>query len=111
MDTPRFLVPPLLRGGGTYNGHLLDTWPGDPRHDSLRASRQGSHVELSWQAPTSNAGHDPATLYRVERATVANGTFNEVGSSTTTDWYDIDAATAPLLYYYLVTAENAGGTE
>ena len=79
--------------------------------DTLVASRQGRHVALSWQAPPSDGSHDPATLYRVERATVANGTLAEVGSSTTIDWFDIDAATTPLLYYYLVTAENAGGGE
>ncbi len=37
LDTPRFLVPPLLRGGRYYNGHLLDTWPGDPQRAAASA--------------------------------------------------------------------------
>ena len=67
--------------------------------------------KLSWQSPPTDAGHDAATLFRIERADLANGTFDAVGASTTTDWHDIDAATAPSVHYYLVTGENSGGGE
>lgn len=83
----------------------------NPVGNTLRLSRPGSHVALDWQPPPVDAGHDPATLYRVERATVANGGFDEVGSATTTGWHDVDAVTTPDLYYYRVIAENAGGSE
>ena len=69
------------------------------------------HTVLSWQAPAVDAGHDAATLYRIERATSPAGTFSEVGSATDTSWVDVDALGATESYYYRVRAENSGGAE
>jgi len=71
----------------------------------------GGHAVLTWTAPAVDAGHDPATLYHVDRATSPAVPFTEAGSATATEWVDVDALGAPDSYYYLVWAENAGGSE
>ena len=83
----------------------------NPVGDTLTGSKVGAHAKFSWQTPPTDGSHDAATLYNVERSSVANGTFTEVGSSTTTAWHAVDATTLPGVHYYLVKAENAGGTE
>jgi hypothetical protein len=69
------------------------------------------HAVLSWDAPPVDGGHDPATLYRIERASNPDGSFEEAGSATVTSWVDVDALEAQAPYYYRVFAENAGGSE
>lgn len=69
------------------------------------------HAVLDWQSPPVDTGHDPATLYRIERATSPEGPWGEVGSATSTDWMDIDALSEGESFYYRVRAENSGGTE
>ena len=83
----------------------------NPVGDTLTVSKVGAHAGFDWQASPIDGGHDAATLYRVERSTVVNGTFAVAGSSTTTTWHDVDASTLPGVHYYLVKAENSGGTE
>jgi hypothetical protein len=70
----------------------------------------GGHTVLTWVAPPVDAGHDAATLYRIERALAPADPFSEVGSATSTTWVDIDALGSPEPYYYRVRAENSGGT-
>jgi len=69
------------------------------------------HAMLTWDAPPVDAGHDAATLYRIERGLSAAGSFVEAGSATATHWLDVDALAAVESYYYRVRAENAGGGE
>jgi subtilisin family serine protease len=84
----------------------------NPVGDTLRIQADpGGHTVLTWQAPPVDATHDAATLYRVERATSPEGPFTEAGSSTVTEWLDLDALVTAEPYYYRVTAENAGGSE
>jgi len=84
----------------------------NPVGETLRVSADPSgHAVLTWDPPPADASHDPATLYRVERATSPAGPYDEVGSATVTGWVDVDALTEPGSYYYRVRAENAGGTE
>ena len=71
----------------------------------------GGHAVLTWAAPAVDGGHDAATVYRIDRATSPDGPFTEAGSATLTEWVDVDALGAPDSYYYLVWAENAGGSE
>jgi subtilisin family serine protease len=85
--------------------------PPNPVGDTLLVDRDATHVSLSWQPPPIDAGHDGATLYRVVRATSPTGPFVEVGSPTSAGWYDQDAAPGPELFFYRVSAENAGGPE
>jgi subtilisin family serine protease len=83
----------------------------NPVEDTLEVGIDfGSHTLLTWQAPVVDAGHDEATLYRIERATSPAGVFSEVGSATTTSWVDVDALAATESYYYRVRAENSGGS-
>jgi hypothetical protein len=84
----------------------------NPMGDTLRvAIEPGGHTRLTWEAPPTDAVHDAATLYRIERAITPDGPFSEVGSATTSGWVDIDAVGAADPYYYRVRAENAGGSE
>jgi subtilisin family serine protease len=84
----------------------------NPVGDTLRVTTDaGGHVVLGWDAPPVDAGHDAATLYRVDRASSAQGPFDEVGSAITTQWFDVDGVDAPGPSYYRVRAENSGGTE
>jgi hypothetical protein len=69
------------------------------------------HALLTWQAPAVDAGHDAATLFRVERATTPGGPYEEAGSATATQWVDVDALDVSESYYYKVRGENAGGGE
>jgi subtilisin family serine protease len=84
----------------------------NPVGDTLRIDADPhGHAVLSWTAPPEDGGHDPATLYRVDRALMAAGPFPEVGSATGTSWVDVDALVVGESYYYLVRAENSGGSE
>jgi subtilisin family serine protease len=83
--------------------------PPNPVGDTLFVDVDaGGHSVLTWYAPSVDAAHDAATLYRVERALSPAGPFLEVGSATVTRWVDVDALDAPETYYYRVQAENAG---
>ena len=84
----------------------------NPVGDTLTAvADPGGHVVLAWSAPPVDAGHDVATLYRVQRASGAQGPWTEVGTATSTRWVDVDALHSPTPYFYLVSAENSGGRE
>jgi len=84
----------------------------NPVGDTLRASADpAGHVVLTWSAPPVDAGHDAATLYRIQRAPGAQGPWGEVGTATSTRWYDVDALTTPDASFYRAVAENSGGTE
>jgi subtilisin family serine protease len=85
--------------------------PPNPVGDTLLLGKESGHALLSWQAPPVDGGHDAASLYRIEAASLANGSFAETGSATSTQWYEIDAAAGPPLVFYSVRAENAGGSE
>jgi hypothetical protein len=84
----------------------------NPVGDTLTASADpGGHVVLAWSAPPVDAGHDAATLYRIQRAPGAQGPWTEVGTATSTRWVDVDALRSPGTSFYLVSAENSGGRE
>jgi hypothetical protein len=86
--------------------------PPNPVGETLRVGTDpAGHAVLTWDAPPVDAGHDGASIYRVERAVSPEGPFEEAGSATSTWWYDIDAFLSPESWYYRVTAENAGGAE
>jgi len=72
---------------------------------------QGGHAALSWTAPPTDAGHDAATLYRIDRDTAPDGPFPEAGSATATSWHDVDPISPGAIFFYLVRAGNAGGSE
>ncbi len=86
--------------------------PPNPVGDSLQLAKDpAGHVVLAWDAPPVDPGHDPATLYRVDQASSAMGPFGEIGSATLTTWFDVDGLETPGVHYYLVGAENSGGSE
>jgi subtilisin family serine protease len=86
--------------------------PPNPVGDTLVLGKDpGGHVVLVWDAPPVDGGHDPATLYRIDREASPTGAFGEVGSATTTTWLHVDALTTSGDSYYLVRAENSGGGE
>jgi subtilisin family serine protease len=77
---------------------------------SIEVDARG-HTVLTWNAPPVDAGHDAATLFRVERSTSPSGPFVEAGSATLPRWVDVDALGANESFYYRVWAENTGGSE
>jgi hypothetical protein len=80
--------------------------------NTLRVSRgPGGHAVLAWTAPPVDSGHGAATLYRIVRSSAPQGPRGEFGSATSTRWVDVDALHTPDPYFYLVTAENSGGSE
>ena len=86
--------------------------PPNAVEDTLLVDKDPSgHAVLTWDATPVNAGHDAATVYRIDRAVFPAGSFEEVGSATVTRWFDVDALGTPESCYYLVRAENAGGGE
>jgi subtilisin family serine protease len=86
--------------------------PPHPVGDTLLLAKDPrGHALLSWQAPPVDGGHDAATLYRVGRSDDPAPPFSETGSSTVTSWVDVDALSDPGTSFYLVSAENAGGSE
>ncbi len=104
--------------------HLAGTWvdcqaftpsatrPPNPVGDTLALSKTADgHVLLTWTAPPADAGHDAASLYRVERAPAAQGPWTAAGSATSTHWYDTGALHDATTFFYRVRAENAGGAE
>ena len=74
-------------------------------------SRTTSSTLRESPAPPVDAGHDAATVYRIDRAESPQGPFTEAGSATSTRWVDVDALAAADPHYYRVGAENAGGGE
>jgi hypothetical protein len=86
--------------------------PPNPVGNTLLLSKDpGGHVVLEWDAPPVDAGHDPATLYRVDGAASATDPFTEIGSATVVTWFDVDGLGTPAPSYYLVRSENSGGAE
>jgi hypothetical protein len=84
----------------------------NPVGDTLQVNVDpAGHTVLTWVAPAADAGHDPATLYRIDRAESPSGPLTEVGSAVSTQWVDVDALGAVEPFYYRVRAENAGGSE
>ena len=83
----------------------------NPVGNTLQLAAEGTHARLSWTAPSVDAAHDAATLYRIERASSPQGPWSVAGTATTTSWFDIDALQSVGTWYYRVTAENSGGHE
>ena len=86
--------------------------PPNPLGPTLRVERSGFDVRLTWQAPPADAAHGPATFYPVTRSLAADAGFEEVGKPSAPRFVDVgvagpsDAAT----YFYVVDAENSGGS-
>jgi predicted phage tail protein len=81
--------------------------PGQPT--GLTATVGGSRVILSWTAPASTAGADPATSYNVYDGTTAdfrNGTAVATSATTSATVTGLAGGTT---YYFRVTGVNAGG--
>jgi hypothetical protein len=67
-------------------------------------------VQLDWTAPPVDAGHDPATLYRIYRSGQPDAGFAESGLSTEAWHMESGEAGLPDTVFFLVAAENGGGT-
>jgi len=77
---------------------------------SLRLVASGSHVRMDWDAPASDAGHDPATAYRVYRSVGPSAGFAVAVSPTAPFAVLQDDLLDPADGYFAVVAENGGGT-
>jgi hypothetical protein len=79
---------------------------------NLRVENQGNNtVRLSWQAPPFNSGNgllgDAATGYRVYRSRNGYGFDNGISNPTTS--YTVGGLEPGGLYFFRVSATNAGG--
>jgi hypothetical protein len=96
LECSSFTAPPRLAPNGTGDG--------------LRASASGGHVRLDWDPSPVDAGHDPATFYRVYRSASPALGFAEVASPTATFAVFADDLQDPSSAYFVVVAGNTGGT-
>jgi hypothetical protein len=74
---------------------------------NLAATTAPGRVDLTWSAATDNSG---VALYNIHRGTLPGVTpspANRVGQSATTSFRDTGFASGA--YYYVVTAQDAGG--
>lgn len=78
--------------------------------DTLLLDRSSTHLRLDWQAPPSDAGHDPATSYRVYRSEAPDAGFEWVSEPTSTFEVLMDDMLVHDTGYFSVTAVNSGGT-
>jgi hypothetical protein len=77
---------------------------------SVRVAKVGNDLRIDWTPPALDPAHDLATGYRVYRSAVpATGFTNVVQTSSTYSVWPNEAASAAT-WFYLVVAENGGGT-
>jgi hypothetical protein len=77
--------------------------------DSLDLFVEGADLVLTWRQPVADAGHGPASEFRVLRSLTADGPFVEIGRSTGENFRDPLAATTSTFVYYKVIATNGAG--
>lgn len=94
------LIAPILA--------LLLLWTG-----SLPGQQTQQHGSfLTWNAPSIDAAHSPATAYNVYRATSAGGPYALIANVTTTSYVDpIGGLTTGTTYFYVIRSVNSVGTE
>ncbi len=94
----------------SYTPTPLD--PPLPVGNTLRVTRSGYDVELSWDAPAEDPGHGPATSYIVRRGDTPDALAPH-GEPLSARFVDVGAAgpSASALFTYLVAAQNSGGSE
>lgn len=78
---------------------------------TLRLSRSGQDVRLEWQVPAVDGGHDAATLYRVDRSNTAAAPPAPHATATVPWHVAAGEAASSAARFYLVWAQNGGGTE
>lgn len=115
----RFRFRLTTDGGGVRSGFYLDDLRvcGEELQKrpngvgaSLRVSRAGGDVRLDWSPPAVDAAHDAASSYRVYRSGAPSSGFASVAATASSFAVLAGDAAAPETRFYLVVAENFGGT-
>jgi hypothetical protein len=84
--------------------HTLDPIASGTAPSALLPYPEGRKVTLSW------AGSAYATGYNVKRGTVSGGPYTTIGTADNKNLYYIDDGLTPgTMYYYVVSANTAGG--
>ena len=78
--------------------------------DTLQVGKSGSGLRLDWVSPAVDAGHDGADAYRVYRSESAAAGYGQVAGPTAEFHVFMDDLVSGPFGYYLITAENNGGT-
>lgn len=97
-------------GGGSFTNAVFATTfdvPSAPTNLNAVKGTNPGEVILSWQAPSQNGGTS-VTSYKVYRSDSPTGTFQHVGTSTSTSKTDSGLANSATVYYR-VSAINAVG--
>ncbi len=74
----------------------------------VSTSQTTSSIVLSWNASTGTPAGETIN-YKVFRSSSVNGTYSQVGSSTTNTTFTDSGLTAGVMYYYKVSATDAAG--
>src|SRR5262249_57641229 len=95
---------PVAGGGSADSSEVIATPQGGapPPPTGLTATPGNAQVSLGWNASSG------ATSYNVKRSTVTGGPYTTVGSPVGTSFTDT-GLTNGTTYFYVVTAQNAGG--
>ncbi len=83
------------------------THPPNGVGNSLRVTRSGGDVLVSWEAPLADPSHDSAAFYRLHVSTRPDSGFAVEDTATLTETKRASGGTPE---YYLISAANAAGT-
>lgn len=99
-------VTQVGKGGGSGGSEGSTSKPAAPTN--VRVENYGNvnipDIRVSWSASSG------ATSYTVYRSTSANGSYSQIGSTSSTYMVDTRSVSVGNTYYYKVTATNSHGT-
>lgn len=121
----RFMVTAVKKktsvGGGVYWNESIGKISvaqsgggGDTQAPSAPAgltstSQTTSSINLSWNASTGNPVGE-SIIYKIYRSSSSNGTYSQVGTSTTTSYQDTGLSSGTTYYYKIAASDVSGNT-
>ena len=98
-----YVVSALNTAGESANSTQASAITISPAPTGLAATAGNAQAKLSWTATTG------AASYNIKRATVSGGPYATVATGVTSLSYTNTALTNGTVYYYVISAVNAGG--
>jgi hypothetical protein len=109
-STPSTATPSATPSTATPSTATPSTAPGFAPPTGLAAAAGDTRVRLSWAAPAS-AGGSSVSSYKVYIATAPGVQSGATPHSTTSNDVTVTSLTNGTVYYFMVTAVNASGSE